>query len=460
MGKICIERIDPGTIFWDPMAKQLHWNYMDYVIQAHEMESGELRKQYPFTAFNVPVDTNNLMAPNSVDMKNNTDYIQSPQPKLARDTAMNRQKIQVLECWLKDSRLKFEPTPNLESAGWDDRFQIDKSGNLIGRWVPRYPNGRLIVVAAGHVLKDVPNPYAHGQCPFIFFKASPSKKPDTLGDASRIMVVTRKINDVLKHVHAYAQSEIERPMHSDAGAIINPDLRDNVPSTSNYIVELVQGKKLDRRPPQDIPPFTWTYLQSLQAALDLISGSSAVMRGNLADGAQVSAEALQALQQYASSRLSQAAQFFNVGIKQLGRQIMWLIRQSYDQKIKIQVTLPDGTTESFDWESDRLVFEKGDPTEIDRLRATEDYLVMIKPGSGAPGGKQQQTSSLLELFRENAIDREALLDGMEFPNRQVMLQRMRNKELEDIKTKAEAKELGVSMSDQIKQLRAGRRPKE
>jgi len=272
------------------------------------------------------------------------------------------------------------------------------------------------------------------------------------------MTVTRKINDIMARVHKYAQSEIERPKHMDAGALANSELSDKMPNTSDYIIELVQGKKLERPAPQDIPAFTFPYLQSLQNALDLIAGSSSIMRGSLQEGAQLSAEAVDKLQQTASSRLASAAKFFNVGVKQLGYQLMWLIRQTYDQKITIPVQMPDGTTVSYDWESDREIFEKGDPTEIDLLRSKEDYQIAIKSGTGQPAGQKPQ-GPMLELFRENAIDREALLDALEFPQRQFVLQRMRQKETQDIRDKAEAHELGVNLGEEIRQMRPGRRPK-
>lgn len=459
MGRVCIEQIEPDTVFWDPLAKKLHWNSMDYVIQLHEMEIGEIRKQWPLTSRGINPEMNDLLTGSVVDM-HSEDYLESPVPKLGREQAMHRQKIQVAELWLKDSRLKFEPMKNPKAyIDYMDRFLVDKNGNVRGNFVPRYPNGRLIVTAGGKVLQDVPNPFAHGQAPFVFIPSAPRRTPATLGNANKIMVVTRKLNNIMRHIHAYAQSEIERPMHMDEGALSNPELSDHIPNRSTYAISLAPGKKLDRRPAQDLPGFTFTYLSTLQNALDLIAGSSAVMRGNISDGAQLSAEALSALQQYASSRLALSAKFFNVGIKQLGYQLMWLIRQTYDQKITVAVSMADGSSSTFDWQSDRKVFEKGDPTEIDLLRATEDYQVTIKAGTGQPGGQKQQ-GPMLELFRENAIDREALLDSMEYPGRQVITKRMRAKELEDIKAKAEGHELGINIGEEIRQNRAGRRPKD
>jgi hypothetical protein len=264
------------------------------------------------------------------------------------------------------------------------------------------------------------------------------------------MTVTRKINDIMKRMHKYAQSEIERPIVGDEGAIADPNIRESIPNTSDYFLELVQGAKIQRLPATDIPPFVMPYLQSLQAAMDLVSGSSTIMRGGLPPGAQLSQETIEQMRQQASARMALEVQYWNAAMKQLCYQLAWNIRQTMDEKIKITVTMPDNSVQTIDWESDRKVFERGDPNEIARLRAQEDYLIEIKAGTGDPNGKQNMQQQNLELFRVNAIDRQAFLDNIQYPGRQMIIPRMRQKELEDIEAMGTAKQLGVGLRNEIK----------
>jgi hypothetical protein len=461
MGRIVIEQVDPGSVFWDPLAKKLHWNHMDFIVQIHEMEIGEIRRQYPFTSKGINPEFNDIFAASNKSQ----DYIQSPVPKLARSTATSRKKLHVCELWIKDSRLKFQPKISdlkPKSGKYEDRFMLDEDGYIIGDWVPRYPDGRLLISCCGRVLKDVANPLAHGQAPFIFIQSAPRREPATLGNAPKIMTITRKMNDVIRRVHRYLQTEIIRPHLMSTGALALPEQADRIPDQADDVIELVQGGRWERPQPSDIPASTMPYLSSLQNALDLVSGSSAVMRGQISDGAQMSAEALSALQQYASSRLALTASHFNVGIKQLGYQLMWLIRQHYDEEIDIPVTMPDGSTTPYSWKSDRTIFEKGDPTAIYNLRTKEDYTVGIKFGTGQPGNGKQQQGPLLELKREGCLDRKGVLDGIEYPDRQFIDQRMRATELQDATAKGVAKELGINLNEQIKADRPdpGRKEKE
>lgn len=459
-GKIILEKPATEDIFFDPKARFLDWRYMDYVIQRHVMEIGEIMDQYPLSGALVSAEADEVISDTSVGSRNNEDYIQSPQPKLARGGASRRQKITIFELWIKDSRTEFRPKiRKADAPNYADRFVLDDDGYIIGDWVKRYPGGRMLIVTGNAVLKDLSNPYPHDQFPFVWPIGEPSIMPYAEGDAMAVMTVTRKINNMLAAIHRYYQSEVTRPMHAEAGWSMDPNLAQNVPNDPTFIVEHAPGKALVRPAAMDIPPLVLEYVGMLQGLLDLTSGSSGVMRGQISDGAQLSAEALGALQNFASSRLALSATMFNSAIRQLGYQLMWILRGTIKQKIKVTVTLPDGTTQPIDWQSDYEVFKKNDPVEVQHLRAKEDYLVAIKAGTGRPGAREQQQTQSLQLFNDNGIDRQAMLEDIQYPNRDAVVARMRARELEDLKAKGEAKELGIQVNEQIKQNRPGRRNK-
>lgn len=461
-GKISLRKIAMDQIFPDPNCEDLHCEYMDYIVQKHTMEIGEIVSQYPLAANMVNPLQDELISDTSVTSRNNEDYIQSPQPKMARDAAGRRQKIDVLEAWIKDSRLKFEPEIQEGiSDRYEDRFKLDKDGYIIGKWVKRYPNGRLIVVTGQTVLKDVPNPYPHGQFPYVFAQGMPSSTPWAVGNAQRIMIVTRKINNIISDLHQYFQSEIKRPMVTTPGAINDPNLAQQIPNDPTYVLELSgPAARLERRQAMDVPPSVYSYLQLLQGILDMTSGSSGLMRGQLQEGDQLSAEAVSNLQQFASSRLALEAAFFEVAVKQLGYQLMWLLRGIVKANITLTVDLPTGEQLKVDWKSDREIFERNDPTEIQQLRAKEDYTVGIKAGTGSPGAANQRQAAGQSLFNDGAIDRQAYLDQIQYPNRQAIVARMRGAELEDLTTQGIAKELGVNIKSALKQEDPGRRKKD
>ncbi len=461
LGKVSLDLVGLDTIFFDPGCKQLDCKFMDYIIQRHEMEYGEIQAQYPLAANMVKASSDQLISDTSVTTRNDGDYIQSPQPKLGRGLVSRRQKIVVLECYIKDSRQKFEPSIlDARAPNYRDRYALDADGYILGKFVPRYPDGRLIIVTSDVVLKDIANPYPHGDFPFVFAQGQPAKKAYAVGDAARIMTVTRKYNNIATDLHSYYQSEIKRPMHQDAGAILDPNLAQNVPNDPTYILELAPQKLFYRRPAVDVPPLVFNYLQTLQGMTDMASGTSPIMRGNLADGDKMSVQTLQNAQQFASSRLALAAKFFNGMARKLGRQGMWILRAIISESIKLQVDMPDGTKEDVDWVSDKKVFDGNDPVAIRQLRAKEDYLITIKASTGMPGAVQQEQARAGGLFNDKAIDREAYLDAIQYPGRRNIVDRMRKQELEDIESAGIGRQLGVNMKETVKQMQPGRRKKE
>lgn len=450
-GKLTLEKCAIDDIFWDPACKLLDCDSMDYVIQRHSMEIGEIQAQYPLSAAIVPPEATDMISDTSATARNNDDYIQSPQPKLARDTSAGRQKITVLELWIKDSQMKFEPMVlDSTSPYYENRYQTDRDGYIIGKWVKRYPTGRQVVTTSASVLKDLANPYPHGQFPFIFAQGMPSSTTCAPGNAMRILVVTRKMNAIIRDLMAYFQSEIKRPMYATPGAILNPEMAQNVPNDPTYVLEIERNGRLERRPAVDVPGSVYTLLQMLQQFLDMVSGSGGLMRGILEESDQLSVQAMAQAEQYESSRLALEAKFFRVASVQIFYQLMWFVRALVRSKIKLQLKLPTGEQMTVDWKSDREVFERGDPTEIQNLRAREDYTVGIRAGTGAPGAQAQQHAAFSQLYKEGAIDRQAYLEGIQFPGRDDIVKRMRNQELEDINAKAQGRAMGLTIGDTLR----------
>lgn len=454
-GKICIERVHPEDIYPDPYAKHFSWEYWDYVIQKHDMEIGDIRQRWPVTGFSISDTTESSMY-SSMETQKSEDNIVSPIPKLAKGPAIKRQRIQVFECWFKDSRLQFvpmydEPKEVIDEFGnlkMDMKpFLLDDDGYIIGSWLPAFPNGRCMVMADRTILEDLPNRLPHGSCPFIPIKFSPSENPFVPGDAVRLLVLADKINDVLANIHSYGQREIQRPMLVEMGTLINQQHYKRLPNKANKIIPVNQGKiaGLQRLPPQEIPQFAWMQIQQYQSAMDLISGSSAIMRGNVSDGAQMSAQAIQSLQGSASCRVEMKHKQIATAIKELGRQLMWLIRRTYDQKIQVQVANPDGSSDNFDWESDKETFESGDMEEITKLVSMEDFLVDIKLGTGQVGAKEARMQLAFQLYDKKAIPRIELLNAAEYPNRQAVNKQMEDQFKDRIAAEAMGRKLGMSV---------------
>jgi hypothetical protein len=446
-----IDSVDPAEIFPDPYARRFNWDHWKYIIQRHEMTIGEIRKLYGARAFAIPDDMQSDLY-TSMDDQRAEDTISSPQPKLAKSMEARRQKLYVYEAWFKDEREKFQPDrksndEEFDALQMDEDPESESFGYVLGKWVPKYPFGRCVVVCESVILEDTPNTLPHGRCPFIPAKFEPSDNPFIPGIATNVMTIANKMNDLISRKHAYAQSEIERPMTMEVGGFPDPNMWNYIPNKSNKLIAVNPGKELTRRMPVETPQFVDLMLQQYQQYLDMASGSSAIMRGNISDGAQISAEALASLQNFASSRLALSAKMFSNAKKELTYQVMWWIRRTYDMKLSFTAMQADGTKRSFDWESDKATFESDDEDQIAKVMSEESYLVQIKSGTGTPNAKGQQQAVADKLMDRNALTIEAYLDAYEYPNRQQIAQQLSQEETDDIKAASFGKEVGVNIKE-------------
>lgn len=471
MGKIWIDNISCDEVHVDPKAKRLTWDSMSYIIHETKQDLADIRLAYPIAGFNVDESQSGSGYGSLLDDRSD-DTISSPIPKISGGGPTGkRQEIKVYECWFKDSRKHF--VAETESRTEPDEFgdavlhlkapKLDDDGYVIGKWVPAFPRGRCIVLCDFEVLEDMPNRLPHGRCPLTPVQVSPAKKPFVPGDAVRIMAICEKINSIMSDVLAYLNSEIKRPFECEMGSFFNPQNYKKISNEPDSTLIFNQGKRGTggRREAMDIPQSTWTALNEFKGFLDTVAGSSAVMRGTISDGSQISAEAMGKLQTFASSRVARKAKYISKAVKDVTFQVQWLIRATYDENIKVQVTLPDGSSGSTDWMSDRATFESGDMEEIDNLISRESWMIGIKAGTGTPNAEQARQSVADHLFDRQAIDRAALLDAYQYGNRQEINKRMDQSEKDKVAAQAFGRKMGMRLVEvEKKPDGAGRREKD
>jgi hypothetical protein len=315
--------------------------------------------------------------------------------------------------------------------------------------VPAYPDGRCIILAGDStVIQDFENPYWHKQCPFVFFRSSPCKKLIGTSDLVKIVKIDKKINDLLSRFHIMAQQEIERPMVADNKSF-RPALKIyRLGGSPTSILVVQQGSTFHRMEPTETPEFPWALLQRYDKAMDITMAMAGVLRGDLTEGTQLSAEAVGGLQNMAAGMLKMKVELTAEGMKDLGYQMLWLQRETYDEGIQIPVTMPDGSQEIMEWH------EKD---------ASTDYIVDIQNGTGLPGADAAQGQQARVDFGNGLIDRQKALQMCKYSDWSDIVQRMDQEQEEKIETEAAGRAQGLYLKGVLepenKSGKAGRRDK-
>ena len=448
-GKITISKMDPASMWVDPKAKRLKWADMQFLGVDDDMDLSTALRMFPGARHRLDEAMKGQMKPDQDGMFGR--HLLSPVSAVGEGNTTGRDKIRISEVWFKDDREKFvadeKTVENYPTKVADDGTvsanpdydpekpeiyevpETDDTGHVVGRWVPAYPDGRCIVLGGdSKVVQDFKNPYWHRQAPYIFYRGNPSRKLFPVGDLVEIVKIDAKINDLLSRYHIMAQQEIERPMIADNRAF-RPAIRIyRLSGQPTSICVIQQGSQFFRMKTEETPQFPWTLLQNYFKAMDTVMAMAGVMRGDLTEGSQLSAEAVGNLQNMAAGMLKMKVEFIAEGMKDLGYQMMWLQRETYDDGIQIPVTLPDGSQETVDWH------EK---------EAATDYLVDIQAGTGLPGAEAARGQQARSDFRNNLIDRPKALQMCGYDDATQICQRIDAREKESIETDAAGRAMGI-----------------
>ncbi|MEM0142489.1 MAG: hypothetical protein QXL94_00845 [Candidatus Parvarchaeum sp.] len=428
-GDIVLQRINPLHLFFDPESNSTDWEFMKYIIYSDKWDLSTVRKKFPDSP-----DIHSTQGSWNTSRKTGQelygDYLLSPLPNLGDNTASDREFVDITECWFKDTRQKFIADIG---TGGDDTYEVDDEGFVKGHWIDAYEHGRCIVIGnEKRVLLDIINPYWHDSHPFVFLQGNPSSSVVGLGEAVSIKIVESKMNNILMKIENQASAEINRPILCDSQAFHSPDDIHNLQNNPNSIVVTNPGKTLQRMEGTEIPQYVFQLYEIFSQLLERMKGISGISRGELAEGSQLAAGAVNQLQNMAASRLKMKLTRINKGLKDLGNKMQWLIRETYNSNLQGKVMMADGNQELVVWNS-------GD--------FNSQFLVNIQPGTGLPGAENSARQVAMDLYERGIVDAQYVLEQYKFPQSEIMniMNRMKQKELTDIQAESAGKALGVSL---------------
>lgn len=439
--RIIIDRINPMNCYPDPKATRWKWSQMAYFIVEQSEEIGTVRRRFQDKARLIDKNLSEPADPNKEKWAGSQLMVLTGQKKQWQ-SGQERLQIQVKECWLHDDRSVFrgyEETYEDEKGNTKSRVMIDDDGYVIGQWERAYPYGRMIVTAADKlILRDIKNPYWHKDLPFEFCPMGPSAngKLFTIGKAAPLLGIERKINDIETRVHSYAQSEIERPMMADAGALPTNAQWFRLGNRSRQMVILNKGYNIVRPQPVETPQFAIGYLGRLTQYKNETLGMSGILKGEIPEGLQMSAQGMQDIQGTAQGRMNMSSVYVGGTMKRIGNKMLWLQRETYRKDLKAQVFTPEGEQITVDWNEEAL---------------GNDYFVDIDLAANQPGGQQAIINQAISLKRESLVDRPYCLSVSGIEGWETIDQRMNARREKEITAQAFARTFGINVKRAEKQ---------
>ncbi len=230
-------------------------------------------------------------------------------------TEFKRARAEVVECWIDDPSIMFET----------------QNGDGRGKWVPKYPYGRLITCTKEVVLRDIPNPFGplwgrDRRWPFIFVPGA--ECPHTLwrpGMLSNLEELARAIN---KSVSLILENHIKVTnalVIADEGALDDEDWD---------LLSLVPGAKIRKRQGQEFKvvfpePLPETAFKMPDYLSQKLEGQIGIQDPPLPPGQAVAARTVQFLQQKGNFVLGCLAELGDSALARLGERVLGLMRGWY-----------------------------------------------------------------------------------------------------------------------------------
>jgi hypothetical protein len=303
----------------------------------------------------------------------------------------------------------------LVSEFWTDDKDGIEAPEIKSSMTLKYPRGRVISWANGKLLYDVENPYRDGRFPYVKFVDIPI--PDFwygMGEVEQLIplqLLHDDTHEIVKSVHlrcAVGWTVVdtgtgltEDDISGEVGEIlfVNPGTADRV--------KIMTGLS----PPAEL----YSYLQTLERASDLITGSFDVTRGIKPTGV-TAGRALQTLQAAASIRIRERLTGIEDALKRFARLMASRIQQYWEPQMSLRVAGPRALSQL---EDKPFAFKDFFISAADR-EAT--YNVKVSASANLAETKNQEFLKLIQILQAGIpVPPETLIESADLINEKEVL---------------------------------------
>lgn len=409
-------RVDPFCMFPDPAAHS--FDDANYIIEARRMSLQELDRRFPGTAKrlldgNIPSgealdERDDPMTYNRNTPMANTGALSpvtAPSWGLpgegSREKALWSSGVVVYECWLR------EHAPQ--------KARKNQPARMIDQW-------RLVLMVGDLVLVDSPATalYGHGQHPYSRYVLQEFGEFWGISLVDHLAPLQVSLNRLLAAVQ------------SNAELIGNPILMDNASSgISRTKVANRPGQRITTnggQPPANavawlsppgIPDYISAQINWLQNEMERVSGLSSIVKGNEPSG-RPSEGVMDSVQESAFVRIRSSLRSLERVLRDQGRKLCSLIAENYTEPRLVSIVGDNGQNTYLQINKEHFYARDLDQNAPAPLRFT----LLVGAGGNSPISREKRQADAMRLFALGALDQIAILDAFDYPNRQVIVQRI------------------------------------
>lgn len=408
-GEIIVNRIDPHNLLVDPAS--LDFDEANYVIYAENVSLGYIRRMWPDRGLKVKAGVmDKLLTRRREPVQAGGGYGDSAQDYISGGATYGADS----------SSRRDELVPGSEVDDFEN-YSVGKMATLIHFYYRKGEDVKCCVIAGGILLEEF-----DGQLPGVFPFAKTVNYPKDgawhgASECEFIISPQQIINSMLAQiidnakltgnpVLAYSQQSGFNP----ESYVAAPGVAIGVNGDPNSMIRWLEVPAID--------PKLFSVIEAMRVAIDTISGVHDVTQGRRPAGI-TAASAIAELQEAAQVRIREKFRMVAAGLEDIGRIVWQLAMKYYDRPRMIRVSDQYGKNEFVTMNEQVTDSSTGQPKAVNTI-SDSDYDIRIDLGAGLPANKIQKANLALQMFQLKAIDLQALLDGVNYPHKEEILQRM------------------------------------
>ena len=415
IGEIFVESIEPFKLLIDPAAKK---NIKDarYIIHLEMYPVSYLKTKFKRFAKHIKVDksiSDILFEGRKFDDRRPT------ATTITDSTEFSLERAFLKEFWLAPIVCDLNVMEKYE----EEEEQTDELGNIVRVNVvkkrPKYRNGRVItVINDSLIVDDKPNPYDHGQFPFV--KQIVNKVGNEfwgIGDIEQIIPLQDALN------HAFQQIDDIATKTANVGWTADPSLgQKNLDKVASNLgipgaMKIAPIGKIVADTPPQVPAYLIRRIDELISQIGIVSGITEIMQG--LNPKHRTARGLERIFEAATTRIGQSVRFMEIGLKNVAYFMASVAQQYYTEERTYALIGSSGIA------TDTLIINPED------LKG--EFEISIDSGASLPQDKQSRADLVFSLLSNRifemalspdpALKEQArvVLDTVEFPGREKLL---------------------------------------
>lgn len=469
-GDLRITHVNPAYIYKDPDSKDPLMDDAKYIIYHAQEPLEKIKMRYPDKAAALdrqsvgilgitPQDLSGEQIPSTHSERGTLAYSDGDdapsttttyRSATESDKYLGKNQPYLTEMWIDDmsieevggdyilfmddgSDVEYSQEAHMEAEASGREFEVvDAAAIGKTRYRRKYPFGRFIVICENVLLRDEPSDYEHGRMPYVrFFDYQIPHESFAMGEIDQMIPLQDELNKRKSQIIDFFNICINPPIVLDRSCGLNTDKMTNRPGQIWPVNGDVNKVKWLTPPP--IPAAAFAHIDQIQKDIDTVTGIHDVTQGRKPAGITAGI-AIESLQEAAQTRLRLKARYMEYSQKRLAELMISIIWQYYKEPrvVRWKSTLPN-----IDYEYEMVDFKY-----LPLNEGLPD--VIIKPGSTMATNKGVQRMQAIQLFQTGGIDRRALLEIFEFPNREEILARMGDGSIQDMQGGGTQLQGGVS----------------